>query len=126
MIESERVYDDINEFDNEFSDVMETQEHRLSIYAINGLSLGLMAGLMGITKKEYAGGIWHTSADDRVCDGCEKLDKMWMSYDEYFTLYGNNECNGNCRCGELFEPTLAPGDNFELMSKNVKNIKSTI
>lgn len=126
MIESEKVYENVDDFDNAFSDVMDTQEHRLDLYAINGLSLGLMAGMEDIVQDEFAGGIWHTSSDDRVCDGCNSLDGRWMSFDEYDTLYGNNECDGNCRCGELFEPSLAPGDNFERMSKNVKNIKQTV
>jgi len=128
MIESEKVYDDVDEFDSEFSDVMDTQEHRLDLYAINGLSLGLMAGLMSSTEEQFAGGIWHTSEDDRVCDGCASLDGRWMSYDEYDLLFGNNECDGNCRCGELFEPSLAPGDNFEMMvkGKNVKDTKQSV
>jgi len=117
IIESEREFDDIDAFDNEFSDVMDTQEHRLSLYAINGLSLGLIAGLISTTEDMYAGGVWHTSNDDRVCDGCDRLDGQWMSYDAFDALYGNNECDGNCRCGELFEPTLAPGDSFEMMLK---------
>jgi hypothetical protein len=117
MIEAEKTYDDIDEFDSEFTDVMETKEHRLGLYAVNGLSLGLMAGMMMETGDQFAGGVWHTSEDDRVCDGCDKLDGMWMSFDEYDTLYGNNECDGNCRCGELFEPTLAPGDSMAMMAK---------
>jgi hypothetical protein len=117
MIEAEKTYDDIDEFDDEFTGVMDNKEHRLGLYAINGLSLGLMAGMMMETEDQFAGGIWHTSEDDRVCDGCDKLDGMWMSFEEYDTLYGNNECDGNCRCGELFEPTLAPGDEMQMMAK---------
>lgn len=117
MIEGEKTYSDIDEFDSKFSDVMDTKEHRLGLYAVNGLSLGLMAGMMAETGEEFAGGYWHTTDDDRVCDGCAKLDGMWMSYDEYNILYGNNECDGNCRCGELFEPAYAPGDDLQLMVK---------
>ncbi len=128
MIESEKVYDKVEDFDNAFSDVMDTQEHRLDLYAINGLSLGLMAGLVGSTEDEFAGGYWHTTPDDRVCDGCARLDGQWMSFEEYDTLYGQNECDGNCRCGELFEPALAPGDSFEMMikGKNVKNVEQPV
>lgn len=111
MVESEKSYEDINEFDNEFDGVMDNSKHRLGLYAINGLGLGLIAGMLAETEEEFAGGYWHTSEDDRVCDGCDKLDGMWMSYNEFETLFGNNECDGNCRCAELFEPALAPGDN---------------
>jgi hypothetical protein len=90
MITGEKEYGDIEDFDNAFSDVMDTQEHRLNLYAINGLSLGLMAGLSDVVQDEFAGGIWHTSPDDRVCDGCAALDGRWMSFDEYDLLYGNN------------------------------------
>jgi len=108
MIESERQYADISEFDGEFDGVMDNEEHRLSIYAINGLTLGLMAGMIGEIQDEFGGGYWHTSADDRVCDGCDRLDGQWMSFDEFDSVYGQNDCDGNCRCGELFEPSEAP------------------
>ena len=117
MVESAKTYDDIDEFDSEFEGVMDNQEHRLGIYAINGLGLGLMAGMISMVDESFAGGYWHTTVDGRQCDGCMSLDNKWMSFDEFYTLYGKNECDGNCRCGELFEPALAPGDSFEMMMK---------
>ena len=121
MVEGIKEYDSVDDFDNAFNEVMDTQEHRLSVYAINGLSLALISGMVEVTKEDFGGGFWHTSLDDRVCDGCDRLDGQWMSYDEFLDLYGNNDCDGNCRCGELFEPAEPPeGGSLELMSKRSK------
>jgi hypothetical protein len=108
FIEGIKEYDDIDEFDQDFEDVMDTQEHRLSIYAISGLSLALGIGLIEESKEDFGGGFWHTQIDERVCDGCERLNGQWMSYDEFLEIYGDQDCDGNCRCGELFEPSETP------------------
>jgi len=104
----ERMYDDPELFDEMFNDVMDTQEHRLALYAINGLTLALMAGMTGEVKDVVGGGYWHTVHDNGVCDGCKRLDGKWMSFEEFEMEYGHNECDGNCRCGELFEPKDPP------------------
>ncbi len=137
-IEGVRVWDDKDEFDQSINDVMDTQEHRLSLFAINGLSLAVMAGLVfetGGEEGEFAGGYWHTHEDDRVCDGCNRLDGQWMTYDEFQQIYGDTDCDGNCRCGELFEPAPAPegvtieavlvGDKKRLMVKRENSLECT-
>jgi len=108
MVESVRDYADPNEFDNAFNDVMETKEHRLGLYAVAGLSNALIAGMIDETKEDFGGGYWRATGDDRECDGCRRLDGKWLSNDEFQEIFGNNDCDGNCRCGELFEPAPAP------------------
>jgi len=76
------------------------------------------------------GGIWHTSHDDSVCDGCEEQDGQWMTTDDFEAEAGNNECLTNCRCIELFEPAEQPpdegatgdgGDNEQKVTKVAKD-----
>ncbi len=107
-VEGVREWESQKEFDENIGDVMDTQEHRLGIFAVNGLSMAAMAGLVEEAGEEMAGGYWHTHEDDRVCEGCNRLDGQWMTFDEFQNIYGETDCDGNCRCGELFEPAPAP------------------
>ncbi len=56
------------------------------------------------------GGVWHTSQDDSVCDGCDDEDGQWMTWDEFEQEAGTNDCLTRCRCIELFEPSDEPQD----------------
>ncbi|MFA6971376.1 MAG: phage minor head protein [Gallionella sp.] len=106
-----RAWESKDEFDQSINDVMDTQEHRLSLFAINGITLASMAGLTfeaGGEEGAFAGGFWHTHEDDKVCEGCNRLDGQWMTFEEFNQIYGDTDCDGNCRCGELFEPAPAP------------------
>lgn len=56
------------------------------------------------------GGYWHTSHDNRVCEGCERNDGFWMTVEDFQEEAGTNDCLSNCRCIELFEPAPMPED----------------
>ena len=117
VVGSIKPYEDVEAFDEEFDSIMDSQEHRLGLYATTGASLAMMMGLKIMTDDFYVGGFWHTVGDDKVCSGCDSLDGQWMTYDYFLENHGNTECDGNCRCGDLFEPALAPEGGFELMVK---------
>lgn len=110
-----RAWDSEEDFDESFDDVMDTQEHRLGIFAVSGIGLASMAGLAYLASELMAGGYWHTHEDDRTCDGCDALDGQWMTFDERESVYQTTECDGNCRCWQLFEPAPAPEGGVEGM-----------
>ena len=87
-------------------DVSETSTHRLDMYAIAAIEGAMMLGTKeAAIEEDFDGGIWHTMHDGTVCDDCEELDGQWLSWDEFDATYQETQCNGNCRCGELFEPS---------------------
>jgi len=176
-VEGMREWEDEMEFDQNISDVMDTQEHRLGHFAENGLLTASIAGLIFMTSEkrkpsdeepepdrplkeegetadefqsridewetavrerqalstleietEFAGGIWHTMEDEKVCDECNSLDGQWVSYDELASLYGmgaagtfypHPSIHPRCRCAYLFEPAPAPeqGELVEAMQR---------
>ena len=116
MIEDVKEFESADEIDGIVDDVMDSYNHRVGLYSVNGLSMAMMTGLAAASVG-LVGGTWHTAEDDRVCNGCESLDGKWMSYIEFFMEFGNQDCDGNCRCGDLFEPSIADGDETEKMVK---------
>src|SRR3989338_2807374 len=62
----------------------------------------------------FEGGYWHTSHDDRVCDGCEGNDGAWMTLEDFQEEANTNDCLSNCRCIELFEPATMPEDGEDI------------
>jgi len=114
FVEGVKEYDDIDTFDQEFDGVMDNQEYRLGSYATNGVENAMAIGMIGSLLGAFAGGYWHTEQDDKVCDECGPLDGQWMSLDEFSALCVDIDgIHPNCRCKRLFEPALAPGDEFE-------------
>jgi len=104
--------------------VMDKKLSRLDMYAMAALgafSLGFSESVKAASTEEgeveYEGGYWHTVQDDKVCDGCEGNEGVWMTLDHFATEYQTNECLTNCRCGELFEPAPHPDDESEKMMK---------
>lgn len=103
--EQEPVYDSQQEIISDVSDVDTTSVHNLDVYAIAAIQAAIMAGTIGTMEAEGVnGGIWHTMHDGVVCEDCQELDGTWLSWHDFNQIYKNTLCNGNCRCGELFEP----------------------
>lgn len=111
-----KAYDNIDDFDIAFEEVMDTKEFRLSTYAVTGLSAAIVAGMSAVADQVTGGGYWRTEADDKVCEDCNRLNNQWMSWDEFNTIA--SDIHPNCRCLELFEPAMAPeGEPLALMVK---------
>lgn len=118
----------------------EKEKHRLPLFAAAVGSVLLAAGMRAAAEEVRAvdpdtgeltdlprldpdtdlpvgavivGGIWHTSHDDSVCDGCEEQDGRWMTWEDFEQEAGTNDCLTRCRCIELFEPTEELSDKSE-------------
>lgn len=144
----EETYEDDAAFLAAFGKAQEKNDHRLASFAAVAGSVLLAVGMAQATRDVQEidpdtgeptgepkidpdtgapigdvvdGGIWHTSHDENVCDGCEEQDGRWMRVEEFETEAGTNECLTRCRCIELFEvsPRTEEDENEEKVTKAV-------
>ena len=72
---------------------------RMAMYGIAGTMVLYQAGkeAVGIARG-ILGGYWRAINDKGTCSGCLSLDGEWMTYEEFDSQFGDQDCNGNCRC----------------------------
>lgn len=79
---------------------------RLDLHGMASTESAMVTGLVASgLGAGYVGGVWHTLHDGNVCPDCRALDGRWMSMEQFKENYKNTLCDGNCRCGEQFEPS---------------------
>ena len=95
----DKEYDSADNLINAVKSRFSANEARLAIYGVGATMALYQAGkeAVGITRG-ILGGFWSSLNDKSTCSDCLGLDGTWMTYEEFDDKYGDQECDGNCRC----------------------------